>query len=104
MDLLWANLGVQVTGDIGPLFAGGMDFSLQGNQNLLSTRFADGLNVVSNSGNVTGGSSGNGVVVLTALTMVGSQCPACANHGHIVVTRRIVIGNNTTLTTGHGAP
>ena len=56
--------GVQLTRDVGHMWARGVDFSTQANQDLLTSRLAQGLSLVSNSGNVTGGTTGNGAVVL----------------------------------------
>jgi hypothetical protein len=96
---------IQLTRDAGHMWARGVNFAAQANQDLLVTQLAQGLNLVSNQGNVTGGSTGNGVVVLSIFTNIGAaQCPGCNNAGHTVVTRRIVIGNNNQFTTAHGAP
>src|SRR6266851_10073340 len=51
------------------------------------------------------GTSGNGVVVLPTLQKIGAaQCPGCNNVGHVVVMRRIVIGNNSLFQTNYGSP
>jgi len=94
---------VQFTRDVGHMYSRGVDFSTQANQNLLSGKLANGLNIVANSGNVTGGSTGYGVVVMSTFTKVAATC-SCNNSGHIVVMRRIVVGNNTNYTTPYGAP
>jgi hypothetical protein len=94
---------VQFTRDIGHMYSRGVDFSTQANQSLMSGRLANGLNIVANSGNVTGGSTGYGVVVMSTFTKVAATC-SCNNSGHIVVMRRIVVGNNTNYTTAYGAP
>ena len=96
---------VQLTRDVGHMYSRGVDFSVQANQTLLATSLAQGLNVVANSGNVTGGSTGNGVIVLSTLTyLTAATCNNCTNASHVVVMNRIVIGNNTTFTTGYGNP
>lgn len=96
---------VQLTRDVGHMYSRGVDFSVQGNQNLLATSLAQGLSLVANSGNVTGGSSGNGVVVLSTLTyLTAATCNSCNNAGHVVVMNRIVIGNNSIFTTSYGNP
>ena len=95
---------VQLTRDVGHMYSRGVDFSIQANQDLLATRLAQGLSLVSNSGNVTGGSTGNGVVVLSTLMKIGTGTCSCANAGHVVVMKRIVIGNNTKFTTLYGNP
>lgn len=94
---------VQFTRDVGHMYSRGVDFSTQANQNLLAGRLANGLNIAANSGNVTGGSTGYGVVIFSTLTKVAATC-SCNNSGHIVVMRRIVVGNNTNYTTPYGSP
>jgi hypothetical protein len=97
--------GVQLTRDVGHMWARGVDFSTQANQDLLATRLAQGLSLVSNSGNVTGGSTGNGVVILSIFTNIGTtQCSNCNNVGHTVLVRRIVIGNQSKFTSAYGTP
>ena len=97
--------GVQLTRDVGHMWARGVDFSTQANQDLLTARLAQGLSLVSNSGSVTGGTNGNGVVVLSIFTNIGAaQCPNCNNAGHTVLVRRIIIGNYTKFTTSFGTP
>ena len=96
---------VELTSDVGHMYSEGVDFSTQANQNLLSTNLAQGLNIVANTGNVTGGNSGNGVVVLSTLTyLTNASCNNCSNAGHVVVMNRIVIGNNSIFTTVYGNP
>jgi hypothetical protein len=94
---------VQINRDVGHMYSRGVDFSTQANQNLLSGQLANGLNIAANSGNVTGGSTGYGEIVLSTLTAVASTC-SCTNSGHVVVMKRIVIGNNTNYTTPYGSP
>jgi len=95
---------VELTKDVGHMYSRGVDFSTQANQNLLASSLAQGLSLVANAGNVTGGSTGNGVVVLSTLMKIGANACTCANAGHVVVMNRIVIGNNTTFTTLYGNP
>jgi hypothetical protein len=95
---------VQLTRDVGHMYSRGVDFSVQANQNLLASSLAQGLNLVANSGNVTGGSTGNGVVVLSTMMMIGAGTCTCANAGHVVVINRIVVGNNGLFTTIYGNP
>src|SRR5271169_5826550 len=94
---------VQITRDVGHMYSRGVDFSTQANQNLLSGQLSNGLNIAANSGNVTGGSTGYGIIVLSTFTSVAATC-SCTNSGHIVVMRRIIIGNNTNYTTPYGSP
>jgi hypothetical protein len=103
--LIRAMEGVQLTRDVAHMYAEGTDFSKQGMQDLLTQHLAQQLSLQSNAGNVTGGSSGYGVVVLSTLQKIGAaQCPGCNNVGHVVVMRRIVIGNNTLFQTNYGSP
>jgi hypothetical protein len=95
---------VQLTRDVGHMYSRGVDFSVQANQNLLATSLAQGLNIVANAGNVTGGNKGNGVVVFSTLMMIGAGTCNCSNAGHVVVMKRVVVGNNTTFTTLYGNP
>jgi hypothetical protein len=96
--------GIQLTRDVGHMWAGGVDFSKQANQDLMASQLAQGLSIVSNSGNVTGGSTGQGVVVFSTYTNLGNSCPTCANAGHIVLIRRVVVGNNTVFQSAYGLP
>jgi len=101
--LVRSSDAVQLTRDVGHMYSRGVDFSVQANQNLLASSLAQSLNVVANNGNVTGGSTGNGVVVLSTLIYLNSGvCNNCG--GHVVVMRRIVIGNNGIFTTIYGNP
>jgi hypothetical protein len=101
--LIRSSEAVQLTRDVGHMYSRGVDFSTQANQNLMATSLAQGLNVVANNGNVTGGTTGNGVVVLSTLIYLNSGvCNNCG--GHVVVMRRIVIGNNGLFTTLYGNP
>jgi hypothetical protein len=103
--LIRAMEGVQLTRDVAHMYAEGTDFSKQGMQDLLTQHLAQQLSLQSNAGNVTGGTSGYGVVVLSTLQKIGAaQCPGCNNVGHVVVMRRIVIGNNTLFQTNYGSP
>jgi hypothetical protein len=95
---------VQLTRDVGHMYAGGVDFSVQANQNLLANQLTQGLNIVANTGNVTGGSTGNGVVVLSTYMMIGAGTCSCNNAGHVVLMKRVVVGNNTIFTTIYGNP
>jgi hypothetical protein len=97
--------GVQLTRDVAHMWARGVDFSTQANQDLLAARLAQGLSLVSNTGSVSGGTTGNGIVVLSIFTNIGTgQCANCNNAGHTVLVKRIIIGNYTKFTSGFGAP
>ncbi len=93
----------QLTRDVGHMMAKGVDFSQQANQNLVTNDLANGLSLTANSGNTTGGTSGQGVLVLSVFESLTSSCN-CSNAGHVVVVDRIVIGNNTLFTSPFGSP
>ena len=93
----------ELTRDVGHMMAKGVDFSQQANQNLIVNDLANGLSMQANNGNVTGSSTGNGVLVLSVFESLTASCN-CSNAGHIVVVQRIVIGNNTLYTTPFGNP
>ncbi|MGA2592905.1 MAG: hypothetical protein ABSH32_23575 [Bryobacteraceae bacterium] len=93
----------QLTRDVGHMMASGVDFSQQGNQNLVVNDLANGLSLQANQGNVTGSTTGNGVLVLTVFESMTSSC-GCINSGHVVVIDRIVIGNNALYTSAFGSP
>lgn len=104
---------VQMTRDVGRMQVRGIDFSQIPNQELIigsASRpnmppLARGLGMAGNgaSQNSTGGTTGNGELVLSTLTRVSATC-GCTNAGRIVVTRRIVIGNRTLATSTFGSP
>ncbi len=93
----------QMTRDVGHMMAKGVDFSQQANQNLIANNLANGLSLQANNGNATGSTSGNGVMVLSTFEDLPTSC-GCTNAGHVVVVRRIVVGNNTLYSSPFGAP
>jgi hypothetical protein len=93
----------ELTRDVGHMMAKGVDFSQQGNQNLVVNDLANGLSLQANNGNATGSATGNGVLVLSIFESLPASCN-CANGGHVVVVDRIVIGNNTLYTSPFGNP
>lgn len=93
----------QLTRDVGHMMARGVDFSQQSYQDLVANQLANGLSLQSNSGNVTGSTTGNGVLVLSIFQSLTAAC-SCTNAGHVVVVDRIVIGNKTMYTTPYGTP
>jgi hypothetical protein len=103
----------QLTRDVGRMFVRGVDFSAQPNQDLITGSaarpnqpgLAQGMGMAGNGGNATGGSTGNGVVILSVMLRMPATC-GCANSGRIVVTRRIIVGNKDLYNTsfGHQAP
>jgi len=93
----------QLTRDVGHMMARGVDFSQQRNQDLLANDLANGLSIQSNSGDVVGSSTGNGVMVLSTFQSLPNSCN-CTNGGHVVVVDRIVVGNNTLYHSPFGSP
>ena len=101
----------QLTRDVGRMVVRGVDFSAQANQDLITGSaarpdmpvLARGLGMAGNGGNATGGTSGNGVLVMSNLTRVSNTC-SCNNAGHIVLSRRVVVGNKTLFTSTFGTP
>jgi len=101
----------QLTRDIGRMFVRGVDFSEQANQDLITGSasrpnlppLARGLGMAGNGGNATGGTAGNGVLVLSTLTRLATTC-GCGNAGRIVLSRRVVVGNKDLHTSPYGNP
>lgn len=101
------NLGsmvqaVQVSRDVGHMYARGVDFSQAGNQNIA-------VALAPNSGMTTTG--GNGVLVLSQIIQVyQADCDAaglsgsCTNLGQPVFTNQIVIGNASLMSSKFGTP
>jgi hypothetical protein len=91
--------------DVAHLWAYGIDFSKDGNQNLL-THLAQGLGVQK--------TGGNGVVIFSTVTFVAAaDCTAgglqanttsCPNLNQAVYVRRIVVGDPSKLTSKFGTP
>ncbi len=98
----------------------GLNLANAPNQQIL-IRAADGLGMNTGASNYTPNASGNGVVILTQVTMVGqNECingviPAptgappfttsnCANLGQYVYSYRVVIGNGTRWSSKLGSP
>jgi hypothetical protein len=98
---------IEVANDVSQMFAQGVDFSTAGNQALLTGTIASALGIQGNGANtVTGGGSGNMAIVLSQYFYVNSSdpsCGACANAGHVVLERRIIVGNQNLIGT-QGAP
>jgi Flp pilus assembly protein TadG len=100
----------QVTRDTTKMFFTGVDFSDANNQKLVG-RLASGMGLASNSSG-TINPSGNGVVILTRVVKVGAtECilggysnGVCPNKDQLVVTRRLVIGNSSLITSRFGSP
>lgn len=91
----------QICRDAGHMEAYGVDFSQPANQQIL-VQLAAGFTFTVNSG--------NGVIILSTITMISPQdCTAaglssCANINYPVFTRRIVIGNSSLRSSSFGTP
>jgi hypothetical protein len=104
LSLVRANQVAEVCRDAGHIYAYGVvDFSQPSSQNML-VQLAQGLNMTT--------SGGNGVVILSTVTVVGANdCVAggfpsgdCRNLGQTVFTRRIVVGNSQLHSSAFGDP
>jgi hypothetical protein len=93
---------IQVGRETAELYSRNIDFSQQANQDLVTNYVAVGLGMQGNGGNVTGGTSGNGVVVVSTYTM--NNTSGAANNAHVVVADRVVIGNKNLYTSVFGNP
>jgi hypothetical protein len=93
---------IQVGRETAELYSRNIDFSVQGNQDIITDYVAVGLGMQGNGGNVTGGTTGNGVVIISTYTM--NNTSGATNNNHVVVANRIVIGNKTLYTSVFGNP
>lgn len=92
-----------VSRDAGAMFMRYVDFTLTANKDLL-VRLANGMGMTT--------TGGNGVVIMTQVTKVGTaQCTAgglsaaqCTNSGRNVVVKRVTVGNTAIYTTTFGSP
>jgi len=92
-----------VSRDAGAMFMRYVDFTLTSNKDLL-VRIANGMGMTA--------SGGNGVVIMTQITKIGTaQCTAgglstssCTNNGRNVVVKRVTVGNTAIYTTTFGNP
>lgn len=97
------NQAVQITRDVGHMYAKGIDFSQAGNQNIV-------VNLATGTGLATTG--GNGVVILSQVVQVyQADCTAaglssgqCTNLNKLVFTSRIVIGASSMRASNYGTP
>ena len=97
------NQAVQISRDVGHMYAKGVDFSQAGNQNIV-------INLATGTGITTTG--GNGVVILSEVIQVyqadcnaaGYSSAQCTNLGQLVFINRIVIGNSGLRASNYGTP
>ena len=102
----------QITRDAGHMFFDGVDFSISGNQKVIG-RLGAGVGLALDSTG-TINTSGNGVVILTQMIVVGGgECAAagytspyssCPNYHQLVIEKRVVIGNPALRASSFGAP
>jgi len=115
LNMLLQMQTVQVARDAGHMFARNIDFTLLGNQQLLSTiAGATGLYPGSGTTGLTGASAGNAVVILSkvryidasacSLAGLAAAAPPCNNYQHWVFSERIVIGNSGLRASNMGTP
>jgi len=100
---------VQLARDAGHMFARNIDFTLLGNQQVLST-VAGSLNLSTTAG------KGNSVVILSTVQYMdlnactlagmasGGQPSGCTNYQKWVFTKRLVIGNSSIHSSNLGTP
>jgi hypothetical protein len=93
---------IQVGREVAELYARNIDFSQQGNQDIVTNYVAIGLSMQGNSGNVTGGTAGNGLVIFSTYTM--NNTAGANNLNHVVVANRVVLGNKNLYTSVFGNP
>jgi|CZKS01.1.fsa_nt_gi Flp pilus assembly protein TadG len=97
------NQAVQISRDVGHMYAKGVDFSQAGNQNIV-------IDLATGTGITTTG--GNGVVTLSQVIQVyqadcnaaGYSSSQCTNLGQLVFINRIVIGNSGLRASNYGTP
>jgi hypothetical protein len=91
----------QVSHDVGSMYAQGVDFSQNANQNI-ALSVAEGIGIDMQAG--------KGVLILSKIRVVHpSDCPAsatgkCDNKGYPVVTERYVLGNGSLRPSSFGTP
>ncbi|MCX6623574.1 MAG: hypothetical protein NTY38_21420 [Acidobacteria bacterium] len=101
----------QLCRDAGHMFMDQIDFTNASNQKLIG-RLAYGMGMTSDSTG-TINTSGNGVVILSTIMMIGSvECAnagyantaSCPNFNKLVITDRIVVGNSALRSSTFGTP
>ena len=94
---------IQVAREVSELYSRNIDFSRQSNQDIVTQYVAAGLNLRDNGGNnVTGGGAGNGLIILSTYQM--NPDSGTTNYNKIVVTKRVMIGNQSLYTSIYGNP
>jgi len=118
LSMLLQMQTVQVARDAGHMFARSINFTLLGNQQILSF-IAGPLGLSAGSGTTGTAGSGNAVLLLSTVRYMDvSACglagftslnshgvpTGCTNYGDWVFSQRLVIGNNTLRTSNLGTP
>ena len=101
MNFLRFNKATDVCRSAALLFVKGVDFTLPGNQNIIS-RVASGLGLqTSSSISSNGVTTGNALVVFTVVMYVGpNTCTNCANINKYVFLDRVYVGNTSLTISG----
>lgn len=93
---------VQVSRDVGHMYADGVDFSVTSNKNIAAA-LATGTGMTANGGNA--------VIILSEVTYIyqadcnaGNHSNDCTNINQAVLTNRIVIGNSSLTSSRFGTP
>jgi len=94
---------IQVGREVSELYSRNIDFSRQSSQDIVTNYVAAGLSMQDNGGNtVLGGGAGNGLVILSTYEMNPDN--GTTNYNNIVLTKRVVIGNQNLYTSIYGNP
>jgi len=101
MNFLRFNKATDVSRSAALLYIKGVDFTLPGNQDIIA-RVATGLNLIdSESTTAQGGTSGNGLIILSTIQYIGpNTCASCVNLNKYVFIQRIYVGNKNLQLTG----
>jgi len=103
LNLVRAIQVTEVCRDVGHMYAYGIDFSQNSNQDLATKKLAQGLNMTD--------TGGNGVIILSTVTYI-DDCRGggyttqngCPNYGLMVFTNRLTIGNPSLHASRFGSP
>ncbi len=111
MNFLRFNKATDVCRSASLLFVKGIDFTLPGNQDIIS-RVASGLDLVDNATtSASGVTTGSGLIVFSIVQYIGpNTCNNCTNLNKYVFLQRIYVGNTnlaiagTTVASALGSP
>jgi hypothetical protein len=111
MNFLRFNKATDVSRSAALLFVKGVDFTLPGNQDIIS-RVANGLDLQNgNTITATGVSTGSGLLIFSTIQYVGpNTCASCTNLNKYVFLDRVYVGNTnlqisgTTVSSALGNP